>query len=353
MEVYEAFEGVLGRRRRRRRRWGVGLGGLGDLGKGNGGSGGGGGREERGERGGEEEEEDEEEEEEEGEVAKALQGIYIHSLERAPRLRNDIQHISSSTMRREAKFRPTALSICSKSESESESQPRRPRLEAFTHHIRAVKPHLLLAYSWVLYMALFSGGRYIRATLRGAGVGFWGGRRVHEGQKLGGSSYHGGKGRLKDEGEGEGEGDGEDEDEGKGHVDVDVVDRYLGFWTFEGDEDGEDIKAEFKARFADVEGTLTEGEREEVVKEAVFIMQSMIGVVGEISEVLGTGASSVAGQPVGNGERTVRKEDEEPSMRWLLLKHVLPMGMVELIAAGARSAVGVGMGPSFWSARTK
>lgn len=62
----------------------------------------------------------------------------------------------------------------------------------------------------------------------------------------------------------------------------DAVDGYLGFWTFEGDEDGEDLEAEFKARFASVEDILTEAEKEEVVQEAVFIMQSITEVVVEI-----------------------------------------------------------------------
>jgi hypothetical protein len=34
-------------------------------------------------------------------------------------------------------------------------------------------PHILLAYAWVLYMALFSGGRYLRASLQKAGPEFW------------------------------------------------------------------------------------------------------------------------------------------------------------------------------------
>ncbi|KAL9067111.1 MAG: hypothetical protein Q9161_007103 [Pseudevernia consocians] len=170
-------------------------------------------------------------------------------------------------------------------------------------------------------MALFSGGRYIRARLRGAGVGFWEGRGVEEEE--------------------------DEDDDGKG--DAAVVDGYLGFWTFEGEEDGEDLKVEFKRRFASVEGVLTEGEKEEVVREAVFVMQSMTGVVEEIREAVGTVAAA-AGQPLGD-ERMDGKEHDEPSMRWLLLKHVLPMGMVELIAAGARSAVSVGIGLSVWSAR--
>ena len=90
------------------------------------------------------------------------------------------------------------------------------------------------------------------------------------------------------------------------------------------------------------------------MQEAGFVMQSMIGVVVETCEMFGTGLSEGAA-----GGRTVHDETvdgrahDEPSMRWLLLKHVLPMGMVELIAAGARSAASVGMGTSFWSARAK
>ena len=143
----------------------------------------------------------------------------------------------------------------------------------------------------------------------------------------------------------------DDDEEGDG------VDGYLGFWTFEGSEDGEDIKAGFKSRFAAVEGTLTEGEREEVVQEAVFIMRSMIEMVMEISEVVGKGmsvatAAAAAGQPAADA-RIDGEEDEEPSLRWLLLKHVLPMGMAELMAAGARTVVSVGLGTSLWNARAK
>ena len=133
-----------------------------------------------------------------------------------------------------------------------------------------------------------------------------------------------------------------------------MVDLYLGFWTFEGEEDGEDLKAEFKARFAAVEATLTEAEKEEVVQESVFVMQSMIGVVEEISGVVSAGVSvpAVLGRRV-DDERMNGQEDFEPSMRWLLLKHILPMGVVELIAAAARSVVSVRMAPFFWSARAK
>lgn len=253
--------------------------------------------------------------EEEGEeVVKGLRGMYARGLERGGRLTGDVETV----LRLRLRGRGVDLG-------------RRPRLEAFTDRIRTAvpgRPHLLLAYTWVLYLALFSGGRYIRAGLRGAGAGFW--HRGVEGGSDGGYLEKGLAGEGREGG----------------------VDGCLGFWTFEGEADGEDLKAGFKARFAAVEGTLTEAEKEEVVREAVFIMQSMAGVVVEISEVIGTGNPVAAGQWV-DQRLDGRKDEDEPSMRWLLLKHILPMGMVELIAAGARSAISVGMVPSFWSARAE
>lgn len=248
-------------------------------------------------------------------VVNGLRGVHLKELERAGRLRGDVERILK---RLEYPLHRLAVDL-----------ERRARLEAFVDHIRTstpAKPHLLLAYTWVLYMALFSGGRYIRSRLRQAGIGFW------EGRVEGGSE--GGYGRRI-------------EDDEKGVA----VDRYLGFWTFEGEEDGEDLKAEFKQRFASIEATLTGDEKEEVVQEAVFIMQSITGVVVEISEVIGTGLPAAGGSRVYGGVHG--REEDEPSMRWLLLKHVLPMGMVELIAAGARSAASAGMGPLFWSARAE
>ena len=50
------------------------------------------------------------------------------------------------------------------------------RLAEFVKHIQrsiTAKPHVLLAYSHILYMALFSGGRFIRASLEAVGEHFW------------------------------------------------------------------------------------------------------------------------------------------------------------------------------------
>lgn len=185
-----------------------------------------------------------------------------------------------------------------------------PKLKAFTQHITSItsrKPHLLLAYTWLLYMALFSGGRYIRARLRGAGREFWTMSNEKEKEKA---------------------------------EDIDI-DGALSFWTFEGREDGEDVKAEFKQRFAEMEGWLTSEERDEVVQEAVYIMDAMMGVVEEIAETIGKEdpCPKAAGRHGG-------VDMDEPNVRWLCLKHILPMGMFELIT-GASKAVMMGFEPLY------
>jgi len=92
-----------------------------------------------------------------------------------------------------------------------------------------VAPHLLLAYAWVMYMAIFSGGRWIRQQLADAGSDF-----------------------------------------------------ELAFLSFEGDEDGEDIKKGFKIRLARAEMLLTPQERDEVVEEAQRLFEHCIALVHDL-----------------------------------------------------------------------
>ena len=107
-------------------------------------------------------------------------------------------------------------------------------------------------------MALFSGGRYLRAQLRAANLQAWHVTRIvhtdtHDTQHP--------------------------KVEGSAHVDADAP---LNFWCFDGDSDGEDLKARFKAKFAEIEVLLTDDERGEVVAEAVEIMHGLIAVVREL-----------------------------------------------------------------------
>ncbi len=231
------------------------------------------------------------------EVVQALNKLYLSELKRTSRLRQDISSLS--------RFLATSNTM----PIPNKSAP--PRLTAFTTRIHTtipLHPHLLLAYTWIFYMALFSGGRYIRAQLRQAGPGFWKPELICE--------KHG-----------------DDED-------------LLSFWTFEGDRDGEDSRAEFKKRFLEVERCLTEREKEHVVQEAVSIMGAVIGVVEEIADLVADTNSAKQAEPAA-GARTKgdewldddivqSREGDKPTMQWLLLKHILPLGMVELLSAAAK-----------------
>ena len=222
-------------------------------------------------------------------VVEGLRKLWIPELERAGRLRRDLDGLCGGSL--------------------NDIGEGAPRLKALTGHISETterKPHLLLAYTWLLYMALFSGGRYIRARLREAGTEFW----------TGAGSEKGGN-----------------------------IDDALSFWTFDGQQDGEDIKADFRRRFAEMEGCLTGQEREEVVQEAVYIMDAMMEVVEEIAETVEREDPRLkaAGRSL---EEHSGVERDEPSMRWLGLKHILPMGMFELIT-GASKAVMMGIEPLY------
>lgn len=113
------------------------------------------------------------------------------------------------------------------------------------------KPHLLLAYAWTLYLAIFNGGRYIRAELERAGPAFWGGSENKE-------------------------------------------EWPLEFWNFAGEVDGVDIEAEFKERFDRVAECLTRKEKDEVVEEAKRIFGRVEELVAELDRRVVVDEKSVA-----------------------------------------------------------
>ena len=100
------------------------------------------------------------------------------------------------------------------------------------------KPHILLAYAWVMYMALFNGGHIIRDQLVAAGPKFWHTSNTpadfEEGAYL-------------------------------------ILAERLQFWYFDSPNDGDDIKEDFKQRFDIAAAQLTASERADVVDEAVRI----------------------------------------------------------------------------------
>ncbi|KAI9698638.1 MAG: heme oxygenase [Candelina mexicana] len=126
-------------------------------------------------------------------------------------------------------------------------------LNEFLCHIQQVvksHPHVLVAYAWVMYMAIFSGGRWIRAQLQAAPPKFWQ-RNQFDSLKSASPS---------------------DIDPHPG----------LAFFHFDGIHDGEDIKAEFKQRLAEVEVLLTPQEKDDVVAEALNIFRHIILLVEEL-----------------------------------------------------------------------
>lgn len=134
----------------------------------------------------------------------------------------------------------------------------------FISHIDQVvgaKPHVQIAYTWVFYMALFSGGRYIRAKLRSAGEDFWASA-----------------GLTKSDGEFPKEPE-------KGTIG-------LSFWEFPGTSDGKDLKADYQSRIHDLEASLTLEERQEIVNEATDIMLKLIDIAKEIKQNVSSGLAN-------------------------------------------------------------
>ena len=105
-----------------------------------------------------------------------------------------------------------------------------------------------------MYLALFNGGRWIRSQLLSAvpipGRNFW--------------------------------------------PDGLTAEDCLTFWHFDGKDDSEDIKNEFKSRFDAVAAQLTETERQDVIEEAVEIFKLCGRIVEELDLAFCTSRSSLA-----------------------------------------------------------
>lgn len=118
-------------------------------------------------------------------------------------------------------------------------------------------PHTLLAYAWIMYLALFNGGRWIRSQL------LFPNRNTSSSSSSSSSSTQFWRPRSGPDAE-------EEED-------------CLTFWKFDGDQDGEDIKTGFQTRFEVLAAeSLTEAERQDVVEEAVEIFKMCGRVVEEL-----------------------------------------------------------------------
>lgn len=166
-------------------------------------------------------------------VQKWLADLRPHGLARATRLENDLKHLRA--VAGPDIYRTPDL-------GDYWLRDMRTRLRS--------QPHVLMAYAWVFYMATFAGGRWIRQQLANGGAEFWTQRPL---------------------------------------TDVDVVEEGPGpefhgfsFLSFDGDQDGEDIKALFKTRLAEAETLLTGEQKQDIVDVAQQLFERCNKLVGEL-----------------------------------------------------------------------
>lgn len=112
-------------------------------------------------------------------------------------------------------------------------------------HVCQDKPHLILAWAWTMYLAIFNGGRYIRAGLEDAGDDFWGTKTYP-----------------------------------------------LEFWNFEGKDDGQEIHDAFKENFDKAAEHLTREQKDEVIAEAKRVFHVVEDVVHVLDQKVGQDEAS-------------------------------------------------------------
>lgn len=150
-------------------------------------------------------------------------------------------------------------------------EQRYPHLRPFLDHIKnasQTKPHVLIAYGWVFYMALFSGGRWIRSRLGSPGADFWREEGIFGATQISKPSraVKVMNGKAKEQ----------------------ITWPGLNFLHFEDPADGENIKQEFKMQLAAVERWLTAEEIADVIEEALTIFKFCIFLVEDLDKLLGT-----------------------------------------------------------------
>ncbi|KUJ22214.1 heme oxygenase-like protein [Mollisia scopiformis] len=208
-----------------------------------------------------------------------LSDLQLPGLPRAETLRTDIR-VLTGTPRYKVQEQLSAVS-------------QHGRLAEFLSHTKNsvdANPHVLLAYAWVLYMALFSGGRHLRAELKkagGIGLDFWNRElspvrpysitqersRRHESKSTTCDSER--IPRLP-------------RSRSRSESAASTMVPGMQFFNFPGSEDGEDIKREFKARYAEAESHLTEAEKEDIVSEAQYIFKFMLDLIADLDLIMQT-----------------------------------------------------------------
>ncbi|RCI17342.1 hypothetical protein L249_2042 [Ophiocordyceps polyrhachis-furcata BCC 54312] len=136
-------------------------------------------------------------------------------------------------------------------------------------HMRRVvedRPHILVAYAHVLFMALFAGGRFINGRLKAAGNAFW--------WSLRGDSHHHHHHHFSPQ-------------HHRQSSETDPLDEAapLRFFHFDGPDNGNDLKHEFKRLLAESEGIFTHGEKMDILEEGICIFEHVGLLVAQLDSV--------------------------------------------------------------------
>ncbi|KAH6214892.1 hypothetical protein HBI53_096580 [Parastagonospora nodorum] len=192
-----------------------------------------------------------------------LQTVRPRGLMRSARVKRDLEHLMD--------LHPTDLEVVL-------AQYPGDKVADFCTHIRKAvheKPWTLISYAWCFYMAVFSGGRWIRAELLKAGPDFWQASKEDDKSTI-----------------------------------FQLPERVLSLWHFPGQFDGEDIKMEFKAQLAAAEALLTPDQRVDIIEEAKNIFRLCASLVQELDDMVATGTAPVIDR-VG-GSKVAAEEQSVP-----------------------------------------
>ena len=126
------------------------------------------------------------------------------------------------------------------------------------------KPHVFVAFAWVFYMAVFSGGRWIRQQLANAGPEFW----KEKTEVTTPRTKTAEKPAIPNP------------DDTEQNVPLDIPG--YSFLSFDSDNDGEELKALFKTRLTLAEELLTPDEQQDVINVAQQLFDKSILLVSEL-----------------------------------------------------------------------
>lgn len=166
------------------------------------------------------------------------------------------------------------------------------RLGKFLTHIQAsvnAKPHVLLAYAYSLYLALLSGGSYIRTELMYLKADFWHATpspiRPNMVECMKTPDLETPRRRSTSEFAADSHG------LARNDASIKMPLEFLDFDPPLGEnprQQARELKVEFKKRFVEAEQALSDPERKDIVKEAVVIFQSMETMVAQLDQICGT-----------------------------------------------------------------